>query len=269
MTLAQKISNTQVAEGQVAIFYLAQAGFAFKTPGGTVLFMDPYLSDCCERMFEFKRMIPPVIKAGEVQCDIFASTHSHADHLDADGMAIIAKNTDTVFLGAADCRETYETLGIDDGRVTIIDEGQECVIKDITFRGIYADHGDLAPDAIGMLMTIGDINIYNAADTSYQPEEILKSLGEPVDVMIAPINGAFGNLDHNEACKLAADVKPKVVIASHFGMFIQHGGSPSAFLAEAENLPAGITPVVLAPGETLIYDAEDGIISTETMKVDL
>jgi len=70
--------------------------------------------------------------------------------------------------------------------------------------------------------------------------------------MIAPINGAFGNLDADEACRLAEAVRPELLIASHFWMFVEHGGNPARFLAEAESLPPPTQAVVPAPGETLV-----------------
>ncbi len=81
------------------------------------------------------------------------------------------------------------------------------------------------------------MRIYNAGDTGYQPEKISASLATSIDVMIAPINGEYGNLDSHEAVELAAALKPRLLIASHFRMFVEHGGDPAAFLAEAKHLP--------------------------------
>ena len=83
----------------------------------------------------------------------------------------------------------------------------------------------------------------------------MASLNSPVDIMIAPINGQYGNLNAREVCALAGKIKPKVVIASHFWMFLQHvgekgAGDPSTFLKEAESLPVDIKALVMAPGES-------------------
>ena len=67
--------------------------------------------------------------------------------------------------------------------------------------------------------------------------------------MIAPINGAFGNLNATEACSLASAVKPSILMASHFWMFVEHGGDPAAFLAEATRL--GLNGMVMAPGDCI------------------
>jgi len=46
MRLAEAIRADRVSPGQVSIWWLGQAGFAFKTAGALVL-IDPYLSDYC------------------------------------------------------------------------------------------------------------------------------------------------------------------------------------------------------------------------------
>ena len=269
MRLAQLIEQTQPASGQIAIFYAAQAGFLVKTSGDRLVGLDLYFSDCCERLYGFKRMIPPVIGPQELNIDLLVSTHAHEDHLDVDALGILAQCGQTSFLGAADCRAAYESAGLANDRHNILSEGEEWNFGDIVFRGIFADHGDSAPQAIGLLISIDGVNIYCVGDTAYVPEKILASLQAPVDIMITPINGAFGNLDHVQACQLAAAVKPKVLLACHFGMFIEHGGDPASFLAQAENLPAAIKAVVMAPGERMMYSCDNGLLDLVTLKVDM
>ena len=126
--------------------------------------------------------------------------------------------------------------------------------KGISIKAIYADHGDLAPDAVGMLIDIEGIKIYHAGDTCFSPDKIKASLNSDVDIMIAPINGQYGNLNASEACMLAKAIIPKVIIASHFWMFLQHVseggiGDPTTFLKESEKLPKDMKAMVMAPGE--------------------
>ena len=119
-----------------------------------------------------------------------------------------------------------------------------------TIRAVYADHGELAPDAVGFLIGIDGIKIYNVGDSGLSTDKILKSLGDvDVDIMIAPINGAFGNLNALEACALGAAVRPKMVIGCHFWMFVEQGGDPAAFLDESKRL--GLNGKIMATGEIL------------------
>lgn len=51
----------------------------------------------------------------------------------------------------------------------------------------------------------------------------------PLDVMIAPINGAYGNLNEKDCALLSSKLNPKLTIQCHYGMFASHGGNPGAF----------------------------------------
>lgn len=252
MRLADRIRETSVAEGSVAIFYLAQAGFALKTSRDTLAYLDAYFSDCCERCFGFRRMIPALIAPDELEPHIVASTHSHFDHLDIDALPLLARGERPHFVGSPDCAEHYADARLPPERCTILREGDCATVADMRIRAVYADHGEPAPDALGFVMEAEGVSIYDVGDSAYRPQRILASLGGAVDVMIAPINGAFGNLNPEEACGLAEVVQPALLIASHFWMFAEHGGDPARFLAAAEPLAPRTQALVLAPGETLL-----------------
>jgi len=258
MRLAEKIKALKVDKGEIALFYLAQAGFCIKTHSNKIIIIDAYLSDAAERLFAFKRMIPSVIRPEEVDADLYLSTHSHVDHLDIDSLPEIAKNKKTYFIGSPDCEELYRQNEIPKERYCILKLNEEWKGNDVSVKAIYADHGDLAPDAVGMLIDIEGIKIYHAGDTCFATDKIKASLNSKVDIMIVPINGQFGNLNASEACLLAKEIRPKVLIASHFWMFLQHvseggTGDPITFLKASENLPEDIKPLVMAPGELLRY----------------
>lgn len=258
MRLAKKIDDIKVDKGEIALFYLAQAGFCIKASGNKVIVIDAYLSDSCERLFNFKRMIPSVITPEEVDADLYLSTHSHVDHLDPDALPEIAKKKKTFFVGSPDCEELYRQNNIPKERYCVLKLNEKWKGKGISIKAVYADHGDLAPDAIGMLIDIEGIKIYHAGDTCFSPDKIKTSLNSDVDILIAPINGQYGNLNASEACRLAMLIVPKVIIASHFWMFLEHVseggiGDPTTFLKESKNLPKGMKAMVMAPGELLKY----------------
>ncbi|MCO5239592.1 MAG: MBL fold metallo-hydrolase [Chitinophagaceae bacterium] len=255
--LIDKINNTLLQNGELALFYLGQAGFAIKAASGKLIIIDAYLSDAAERMFGFKRMIPPVIEASACNADFWLSTHSHIDHLDLDILPVIARNSKTTFVGAPDCKVHYDESGIAPERCVILEKGEAWNTGELLITAVYADHGELAPEAVGFLIEISGIKIYHAGDTCYCPAEILPCLPLDIDVMLAPINGQFGNMNAIEACRLAALVKPRIVIATHFWMFLEHVaegglGDPATFLIEAKKLPHEIHARVMAPGEMLM-----------------
>ena len=258
MRLHERIMDTVLQEGELGLFYLAQAGFCIKTSKNKIIIIDPYLSDACERLFNFKRMIPSVLEANDVLADLFLSTHHHADHLDPDTVPVVAKNTNTFFIGAPDCETFYREQNIPPNRYVILRRDAEWKSEEIKIKAIYADHGDLAPAAVGYLIEVDGIRLYHAGDTAFRPDEILKSLQGNVDIMIVPINGQYGNMDAYEACSLAARIQPEIVIPCHFWMFLEHvsekgKGDPATFAREASRLKENIHPMVMAPGEYFKY----------------
>lgn len=257
MSLAEKIDNLKVAKGEIALFYLAQAGFLIKTPD-RIIVIDAYLSDAVERLFNFKRMIPAFISPEEIDADLWLTTHSHADHLDPDTLPVVAGNPKTFFIGSPDCEEYYRQLQVPESRYRILKLHQEWKAPGIRIKAVYANHGELAPDAIGMLIDIEGIRIYHAGDTGFDPDKIKASVNSDIDIMIAPINGQYGNLNASEACELARLMNPQILIASHFWMFLEHvgeggSGDPATFRKESEKLPPTIQAMVMAPGERLTY----------------
>ena len=42
-------NRVKCREGSLALYWLCQAGFAFKTSAGQIVYIDPYLSDVVER----------------------------------------------------------------------------------------------------------------------------------------------------------------------------------------------------------------------------
>ena len=76
-SLTLDLQQTAVPAGEVRLYWLGQAGFAFKTHAGKTILLDPYLSDACERLHGFKRLSLPAIVAEEVEADWVILTHEH------------------------------------------------------------------------------------------------------------------------------------------------------------------------------------------------
>ena len=69
--------------------------------------------------------------------------------------------------------------------------------------------------------------IYEAGDTCLRLDWI-SEIPQP-DVMIAPINGMYGNLNEADCAALATKLKPGITIPCHYGMFASHHGDVGKF----------------------------------------
>ena len=256
MKLSERIKTEVADRNELLVWYLGQAGFLLKTDQKKLIAIDLYLSDAAERLFGFKRMIPAVIQPEDLKVDYYLSTHSHVDHLDPDILATVAECDKTFFIGSPDCEAVYQQNGIPNDRYRILKIGDRYESSDLSVRAVYANHGELAPEATGMLIETSGIKVFHTGDTAFDPDKIATSLQSEIDVLIAPINAQYGNMNAREACQLAEALNPKALIACHFWMFLEHVGEggygdPATFLQEAKHLPPSITPHVMSPAELI------------------
>jgi L-ascorbate 6-phosphate lactonase len=256
--LAQRIEETKVEPGSLAIFWLSQAGFVFKTPSDRVFYVDPYLTDYVARLLPeygvgFKRITETPIEPEEVEADFIVSTHSHPDHLDMDAIPILLEDPHIHFVGAPDCRAEYDKAGVPEDRYTIMELDQTIDLGDFSVTGVFADHGELAPDALGVVLEVDGIKVWHVGDSAYRPEMWQSVFEMAIDVIIPPINGAFGNLDGVEAARLAEDAHAKVAIPCHFWMFPLHDGDPVQFLEACKEFAPEVQPLLMSHGELFIF----------------
>lgn len=251
--LAEAIQNQQVENGSLAIYWLSQAGFVFKSTSGEIVYIDPYFSDVVERKFGFKRMMMCPILPEEVNADLVVCTHEHLDHMDTDGLPVLARNPDTHFAGPVECFKEFEKMRIAKGRCHLLEDGQEMRVGGIKLKVVYADHGDLAPDAVGVIFTFDGISVYHTGDTAYRPTEFRGAIDAHPDVLIPCINGRYGNMDARDAARLTEAIKPRLVIPCHFWMFIEHNGDPAAFSQDCAKLAPDTEVLVMKPGERHVF----------------
>lgn len=236
--------------GKSCIYFAGQAGFIFKSRAGTCVGVDLYLSDCVERFDHMKRLSPKVVRPEELELDFIIATHWHLDHFDIDSMPFLMANRRTKLLAAEDCRKHVDNLKIDLNRTTFVREGDCVQCSDVTVRAVFCDHGTGAPLAVGLVISFDDIRIYIAGDTALRLDkaEEIAQYG-PFDVMIAPINGAFGNLNEAEAVKLCSFHKPKLMIPCHYWTFAGHHGDPGKFEEELQRKLPEQNYLIMAAGE--------------------
>lgn len=252
--LAGRIKDEKVDSGCLAIYWLAQAGFVFKSSSGRIVYIDPYFSEAVERAVGFKRMMVCPIAPEEVVADLVVCTHEHLDHMDADALPIIVKNLRTHFAGPIECVKEFRKMGIAKENCHLLEEGKTVTLGRVGVSAVYADHGELAPGALGIVFDFDGIKVYHTGDTASRPERFQRAIEMKPDVLIPCINGRYGNMDGREAALLAASCQPRVVIASHFWMFVEHNGDPASFLEHCSKLAPDVQALVMKPGERFLFE---------------
>lgn len=254
---AEKIRRAEL--GKTHLFSVGQAGFIIKSAGGRLLGIDMYLSDCVERVeghVGYKRMLPKILEANELIFDSIIATHFHRDHFDVDSMKELMGNHKTKLYAAYDCESDVDELAIDKSRVTFVKPGDSAVCGDFNISFINCDHGTGAPQAVGVIVEVDGYRLCEIGDTSLRLDRTGEYLSKGrLDVLIAPINGAYGNLNEEDCVTLAEAIQPELTIPCHYGMFASHGGNPGLFhnVMTEKKLPY----LIMTMGEKYTFEKEE------------
>lgn len=232
--------------------FAGQAGFIFQSKSGFRIGIDLYLSDCCNRHFGFKRLMPYIYNAKELDLDLLIATHAHYDHFDPDSIPTIMKNKKTRLLCAKDCKEEAEKLCLDENRITYIGENDVYETNGIKITAMPCDHGKDTPYAIGLFIEIDGKKIYIAGDTCMREDNFKNPLLKNCDIMIMPINGAFGNLNEKEGAIAASIVEPRLCVPCHYWNFAEHFGNPHLFMKTMDENYPHIKYNLMRPEEKII-----------------
>lgn len=87
-------------KNQTSLTFAGQAGFIIETENGYRVAIDLYLSDCCNRYFGFKRLLPYLYNPSEINADLLVSTHAHYDHFDPDSVPLMMADEKTELAAA-------------------------------------------------------------------------------------------------------------------------------------------------------------------------
>lgn len=253
ISLAQRIAAAR--QGQTALISAGQAGFIIKSRSGQLLGIDLYLSDCVERLegsIGFKRLLPRILLPCEVEFDCLIATHPHFDHFDFDSVPELMSGGRTRLFASTECEGLVKELRMTNDGITYVRPGDTCECGDFRLHFVSCDHGSGAPDAVGVMVEVDGKLIYEAGDTCLRLDRAdeYKAFGA-LDVMIAPINGAFGNMNEEDCARLAEALCPKLTVPCHYGMFATHGGSPGLFMEAMKQHCPALAYTIMTQGEVM------------------
>jgi L-ascorbate 6-phosphate lactonase len=203
------------------ITWIGQAGYIIELDDVSFC-IDPYLSDSVEQIEGFKRLVQAPVSAEQLNIDYMLFTHDHLDHFD-EPTIIKTIHKHITYIGPESCVARLNQLGAK--KIIRLDRYNTIEVGNVGITATYAYHTD---DSIGLLFRIKNKQgggLYITGDTEYS-EELLKVKKQQPAVLVVCINGKLGNMNVNEAAKLAVQIGVNQVIPCHYGMFAENTEDP-------------------------------------------
>jgi L-ascorbate metabolism protein UlaG (beta-lactamase superfamily) len=192
--------------------------------------IDPYLSNSVEEIFGIARAFPPPLLPEQVRADVVISTHWHEDHLDPGTTPVIARNnSDAKLVMPPSAMARALSWGVRRSQIIPLSHRESTTLGDVRIEAMPARHeagvpGWEVPDAMGVLLEIGDLKIYHCGDTEYDIR--LRQLRQlEFDVAFLCINGVGGNMDAYEAALLAWRLGASLVVPIHHLLWTAKSGN--------------------------------------------
>jgi L-ascorbate metabolism protein UlaG (beta-lactamase superfamily) len=223
----------------VDIRFLGHSCFEI-TAGGTTVVTDPFLTG------------NPLaaVQADELNPDVIALTHGHADHL---GDTVdIAKRTGATVVAIVELASEIGESGVENvldpnyGGTVSFDWGW--------IKLVPAWHTAVSPNGTphmpaGLLIHIGDHTIYHLGDTClFSDMKLIARRGDRIDLALVPIGGHY-TMDRFDAVTAVELINPDQVIPCHYNTFPPIEADAQAFKQDVQN--AGFSEViVLDPGQS-------------------
>lgn len=258
MSLMQEIRAFPVPRGAVAIWFLGQNGFLFKSPEGTLISTDLYLTNSVASVapngMDMSRRVPVPVPPEEIDVDLYFCTHSHRDHADPETIGRLRHRDTTHFIGPHPVCDIYSAHGIETSRIMPAWPDRRIELRDLVVHGTFSlptDDTDL--NHMGYVFQFGSgPRIYMTGDTA--PCELLSSARrhEPA-LMISCINGGFNNLSADQAARLAAEVKPRAAVPCHYDMFPDNSADPKQFRAALKLRAPAVHYLELQHAEPVVF----------------
>jgi len=229
LTVAAGDARAAEAAGKTEITWWGHAAFTVKTPGGTVLAIDPFFANGKNPRKDLAQTLEKV--------DYVLVTHGHFDHT-GDAVAL-GKRTGAKLITSYDLGQALVGQGYPEGQAgfeTLGNVGGAIQAGDATVIMVPAVHSSGFSDAKGdhaggpamgfVIQVKGGPVIYHTGDTDVTMDmKLIPERYGRVDVMLACIGGHF-TMDPKGAALAASYVKARTVVPMHFQTFPVIPGSP-------------------------------------------
>lgn len=275
--LLDDIRHTTLRQGQVAMWWLGQSGYAIKT-ASILFYVDLYLSE--HLTTKYAQTEKPHIRMTEVplrgqditDADWIFASHKHSDHLDPGTMPTLFRASPALrLILPAGIMDYAAGLGLARDRMIGTRGDETITVGPMTVHSIPSSHPGLDYDEatgypfLGYVFEIDGLRIYHSGDTLLYPGLVERLRRFSPDIMFLPINGTDArrdalavppNMNAADAVALAQAVEPRLVIPHHYDMFMFNTVDVSEFTTRAD--AAQLPDKVLRCGERFLWTKDNG-----------
>lgn len=261
--LAKEITQTDMAEGTVAIWHLGQSGVVIKGKSSDgALIIDPYLTDSIERKnpeTEFKRDFAPPVAPEQLEgISVALVTHFHDDHLDVptleglDTQVVVPASHQSLLSGNTIPVKDEAKISLDGFSVTPV----------IVRHTEYENDAKGNPFYFGYFIEVNGVKLFHSGDTVIDEKIVRKATTFSPDIAFLPINGGdyartrrgiIGNMSFRAACDFAVEIGTDMLIPIHYDLFPNNRDNPSYFVDYLFHTYPAQKFHMMIPGERFIY----------------
>lgn len=179
-----------------------------------------------------------VMKGDEKKGDLIISTHDHRDHLDANAINKLTKDSTYIVIKSGSKKSDLSSVHIKELEINAklsIDEIEVKSVHAYNTKRFRSSGTPFHPEGFGMgiIISIAGVKMYYAGDTDCIPQmEELKD--EKIDVALLPIGGTY-TMDIDEAVETVLIIKPRIVIPVHYNHIKGTEVNPMEFKEKVEN----------------------------------
>lgn len=202
------------------IIPIGQSGYIIRT-ANTEIVIDPYLSDIVNEVAGRPRLLPIPIKPQDICADAVICTHNHLDHLDVASVPLMRK--EQLFLTTYEGKD--KLVELERHNAIAMRPGESVNIGDVEIIAVYANH---TVEAFGVILKAEGKTLYFSGDTLYD-EKLFEIASYKPDITFICINGKLGNMNVEEALKVAKQIGATTNIPSHYDMFASNSEDPQLF----------------------------------------